>query len=81
MAAGLMISFGPDKGGKGKPPGSPSKPMGDEGDDLEGTPEQAALDGMKKALENNDPELLVKSFKLLQRCCKDDEESPASEEY
>ena len=89
MAAGLMISFGPGKGGgKGDKPKGDAMPMADEendeNDELDGSPEQAALEGLKAALDKSDPALLVKAFKLLQRCCaKDegDEEAPASEEY
>lgn len=79
MAGGLMISFGPDRGDKGKSPKSPDEGM--EGDD-DGSPERTALDGLKAALDKDDPALLVKAWKLLQRCCADDsedEEAPVSE--
>ena len=75
---GLMIRFGEEKSnGKGKP-------MPEEGD-AEGSPEQAALDGMKAALEQNDPALFIKALKMGMACCKgsssEEDEAPTSERY
>lgn len=75
MKGGLAIFMG------GKPKGmGEDKPEPEEDD--EGDPARAALDGFKAAIEEDDPKLLVKAWKLLQRCCADDdeEEAPESEE-
>lgn len=77
MKGGLAIFMG------GKPKGMGEEKPEPEEDDESGDPARAALDGLKAAIEEDDPRLLVKAWKLLQRCCADedeDDEAPESEE-
>lgn len=72
---GMALVFKPE----GALKGSKAEPAEGDAESEERDPARVALDGLKAAIEEDDPKLLAKAFKLLQRCCADDEEDSDEE--